>query len=99
MWVLFRVPCPTPDGRTARELYEKRVNGIDDAMRESAGEHGCTFHRAWHAADGSAFYALAHWRTREGAAAFFEQWQIEDEPGEVAILLEGDVGLVPLAGD
>jgi hypothetical protein len=98
MWVLFRVPCPTPDGRSARDLYERRLTWIDDAMRASAREHGCTFHRAWHAADGSAFYALAHWGTREGASAFFEQWQIDAEPGEVAIRLEGDVGLVPLGG-
>jgi hypothetical protein len=99
MWVLFTVPCPTPDGRSARDLYETRVTRIDDAMRASARELGCTFHRAWAAADGSAFYAVAHWRTAEGAQAFFEQWQIYDEPGEVAIELEGDVGLVPLGGD
>jgi hypothetical protein len=99
MWVLFTAPCPTPDGRTARDLYERRLTWIDDAMRESAREHGCTFHRAWAAADGSAFYALAHWRTREGARAFFEQWQIDSEPGEIAIELDGDVGLVPLGGD
>ena len=98
MWVLFTAPCPTPDGQTARDLYEKRLTWIDDAMRASAREHGCTFHRAW-AADGSAFYALAHWRTREGASAFFAEWQIESEPGEVAIVLDGDVGLVPLGGD
>jgi hypothetical protein len=99
VWVLFRAPCPTPDGRTARDLYERRIDWIDDAMRASACEHGCTFHRAWHAADGSAFYALAHWRTREGAQAFFEEWQIDAEPGETAVRLEGDVGLVPLGGD
>jgi hypothetical protein len=51
------------------------------------------------AADGSAFYALAHWRTREGAREFFERWDIEAESGEVSIVLEGDVGLVPLGGD
>lgn len=39
---------------------------------------------------------LAH---PEGARTFFERWQIGDEPGEVAIVLEGDVGLVPLGGD
>jgi hypothetical protein len=99
MWVLFHAPCPTPDGRTARDLYEKRLTWIDDAMRASARELGCTFHRAWHAADGSAFYALAHWQTREGAREFFERWQIDAEPGEVSVLLEGDVGLVPLGGD
>jgi hypothetical protein len=99
MWVLFSVPCPTPDGRTARDLYQRRVDWIDDAMRASAKELGCTFHRAWHTADDSAFYALAHWKTREGASAFFQQWQIGLEPGEVAIRLEGDVGLVPLGGD
>jgi len=38
-------------------------------------------------------------RTREGANEFFERWQIGDEPGEVAIVLEGDIGLVPLGGD
>ena len=33
------------------------------------------------------------------AQAFFEQWQIDGEPGEVASELDGDVGLVPLGGD
>jgi hypothetical protein len=99
VWVLFRVPAPTPDGRSARDLYERRETWISEEMRASARSHGCTFHRAWHAADGSAFYAVAHWQTREGAQAFFEEWQIEDEPGEVAIRLDGDVGLVPLGGD
>lgn len=96
MWVLFHVPCPTPDGQTARDLYEKRVTGISDEMRESARKHGCRFHRAWYAEGGSAFYALALWETREGARAFYEEWQIADEPGEVAIRLAGDVGLLPL---
>jgi hypothetical protein len=96
MWFLFSVPCPTPDGQTAMDLYEKRVTGITDAMRASARSHGCRFHRAWYAADGSAFHALAEWETREGAGAFFEKWNIEEEPGEVAVRLEGDVGLVPL---
>lgn len=95
MWVLFRVPCPTPDGRTAFDLYETRVQGITPEMQHSARKHGCRFHRAWYTSDGSAFYALASWDTREGAQAFFEEWNIEDEPGEVAYILEGDVGLVP----
>lgn len=95
MWVLFQVPCPTPDGQSAQDLYDKRVEGITPEMQASAVSHGCRFHRAWHALDGSAFYALAHWETREGARAFFEEWDIEDEPGEIAIFLEGDVGLVP----
>ena len=92
MWVLFSAPCPTPDGQTAQDLYEKRLTWISDEMRASARDLGCTFHRAWYARDGSAFYALAHWRTREGAHAFFEQWEISDEPGEVAITLEGVSG-------
>jgi hypothetical protein len=46
--------------------------------------------------DGSAFYALAWWDTPEGANSFFVEWDIDDEPGEVAIRLEGDVGLAPL---
>jgi len=96
MWVLFKVPCPTPDGRTAKQLYQKRVDWIDDAMRASARGHGCTFHRAWYSTDGSAFYVVAKWETMEGARAFFEEWDIQDEPGEEAIFLEGDVGLVPL---
>ena len=96
MWILFHVACPTAAGETARDLYAKRVTGITPQMQASAVEHGCTFHRAWYAADGSAFWALAEWQTREGAAAFFEEWHIEDEPGEVAYRLEGDVGLVPL---
>lgn len=95
MWVLFTAPCPTPDGQTAKDLYEKRVPWITDEMRASAREHGCRAHRAWYARDGSAFYALALWETREGARAFFEQWDIKDEPGERAIYLEGDIGLVP----
>ena len=95
MWVLFTAPCPTPDGQTAEDLYRKREVMITAEMRASARELGCRFHRAWHAADGSAFYALAKWETPEGASAFFERWQIADEPGEVAIRLLGDVGLVP----
>jgi hypothetical protein len=96
MWVLFRVPTPTPDGRTAKDLYDKRIRWISSEMQASAREYGCRFHRAWHAQDGSAFYALANWETREGASAFFELWEIEAEPGEEAIVLEGDVGLVRL---
>jgi hypothetical protein len=95
-WILFHVPSPTPDGRTARDLYQMRVDGITPEMQASAVRHCCTFHRAWHAADGSAFYAIARWASREGAHAFFTEWAIDDEPGEVAIRLEGDVGLVPL---
>jgi hypothetical protein len=96
MWVAFRVPCPTPDGRTALDLYEKRLHGITPAMQTSARRHGCRFHRAWYAEDGSAFWAIAEWETREGAIGFYREWAIEDEPGEEMILLEGDVGLVPL---
>ena len=95
-WVMFHVACPTADGRTAEDLYQERVNGITPAMKASARSHGCRFHRAWFAADGSAFYAIALWESREGANAFFREWEIADEPGEVAIRLEGDVGLVPL---
>jgi hypothetical protein len=95
MWILFVVPTPTPDGQTAEDLYRKRVTRITPEMQASARELGCRFHRAWHAEDGSAFYALANWESREAASAFFELWDIADEPGEVAIRLEGDVGLVP----
>jgi hypothetical protein len=96
MWILFQVPCPTEGGQSAVDLYEKRLTGITDEMRASAVAHGCGFHRAWYARDGSAFYAVAHWESPEGAQAFFEEWEIEDEPGEIAVLLDGDVGLVPL---
>ena len=96
MWTLFYVPCPTPDGQTAEDLYRKRVEGITEGMQASAERLGCRFHRAWYAADGSEFYAVARWASREGAHAFFTEWQIDDEPGEVAISLEGDIGLVPL---
>ena len=96
MWVLFRAATPTPDGQSAEDLYEKRIDWITPEMQASAREHGCRFHRAWYAQDGSAFYALALWETREGAHAFYKDWQIEAEPGEEAIALEGDVGLVPL---
>jgi hypothetical protein len=95
MWVLFMVPCPTPDGQTAEDLYRKRVDRITAEMQASARELGCRFHRAWYVEDGSAFYAVANWDSREGANTFFQRWQIEDEPGEVAIRLTGDVGLVP----
>lgn len=94
-WILFHVPTPTPDGQTAQDLYEKRVRWITDEMRDSARDHGCRFHRAWFTQDGSAFYALAFWEMREGANAFYRQWEIEDEPGEQTISLEGDIGLVP----
>ena len=95
MWILFQVPCPTPNGISADELLQKRVDRISPAMQASARKYGCHFHRAWVAADRSAFYAVACWETREGATQFFTEWNIEDEPGEVAIVLEGDIGLVP----
>jgi hypothetical protein len=95
-WILFRAPAGE---QSAQDMYEKRVTGITLDMQASARELGCTFHRAWYAADGSAFYALAHWASVEGAHTFFERWQIKDEPGEEAIVLAGDVGLVPLGGD
>ena len=96
MWILFRAPA---GDQTAKEMYEKRLTWITDEMRADARERGCTFHRAWYAADGSAFYALAHWESRDAANGFFERWSIDAEPGEEAIRLEGDVGLVPLGGD
>jgi len=96
MWVLFSVPCPTPDGRTARDLYDYRVQRITPEMQASAIGHGCRFHRAWYAEDGSAFYAVAEWETLDGAYTFFDEWDIQDEPGEVAVRIAGDVGLVPL---
>ena len=97
-WFLFHVPCPTPDGRTARDLYDKRLRWITDEMRDDARRHRCRFHRAWYAEDGSAFYALALWETREGGSAFYQRWDVQDEPGERTIVLEGDLGLVPLPG-
>jgi hypothetical protein len=93
--VLFTVPCPTPDGRSARDLYEDRVARITPEMQASAIAHGCTFHRAWCVEDGSAFLAIASWQTLEGARAFYAEWDITDEPGEVLLELEGDIGLVP----
>ena len=96
MWILFVVPTPTPDGRTAEDLYQYRVDRIAPEMQASARELGCRFHRAWYAKDGSAFYAVANWESREAANTFFERWDIADEPGEYAVVLEGDVGLVPI---
>ena len=69
MWVLFVVPCPTPDGQTAQDLYGKRVERIGPEMQASARELGCRFHRAWYAADGSAFYAVANWESRPASEA------------------------------
>lgn len=94
-WVLFTVKCPTPLGETADDLVAKRVPWITAEMQASAKRHGCRFHRAFAAADGSAFYAIACWETFAGAREFFTQWDINDEIGEVAIRLVGDVGLVP----
>lgn len=94
-WVLFVVPCPTPDGRSADDLLRRRVEWITPEMQRSAVQHGCRFHRAFAARDGSAFYAIACWEDIAGANAFFQQWDIGDEPGEIAIRLDGDVGLVP----
>jgi hypothetical protein len=95
MWIMFRAPCPTPEGQTAEDLYMKRVAGISPEMQASAAKHGCRFHRAWHTVDGSEFVAVANWDSREGARAFFREWDIQDEPGEIAFELLGDVGLVP----
>jgi hypothetical protein len=71
------------------------VVGISTDMQDDARRLGCRFHRAWYAADGSAFYALASWDDRAKATKFFERWQIAAEPGEEATILLGDVGLVP----
>jgi len=87
---------PTSDGQTAQDLYDKRVRWFTPEMKASARELGCRFHQAFMAKDRSAFWAVACWETREGALAFFAKWGIVDEPGEEAILLEGDVGLVTL---
>jgi hypothetical protein len=84
------------DGRSAQDLYDKRIPWFTPEMRRSARDHGCLFHRAWYARDGSAFYALALWETREGAGAFYRLWGVEDEPGEETIQLEGDLGLAPV---
>jgi len=75
-WILFHVPCPTPDGQTARDLYQKRLQN-NSAERQASAR------------------SMAGWDTREGASESFRRWDIEDEPGEVAVRLEGDVGLVP----
>jgi hypothetical protein len=95
VWMMFTVPCPTPKGETAADLLHKRVVGITPEMQRSASDLGCRFHRAWSAADGSAFVAVACWATREGAREFYEKWDIQDEVGEITTILEGNVGLVP----
>lgn len=94
IWLLFQVPCPTPLGETADDLLQKRYERITPEMRESARSLGCRFHRAFAAADGSAFWAIACWESREGATEFFQLWDIRDEAGEIAIPLTGDIGLV-----
>jgi len=72
---------------------------LEAAMRDIRGYAAMPVSEAaqdvQHSADGSAFYALALWDSPEGAGAFFEEWQIEAEADEEAIVLEGDVGLVP----
>lgn len=96
VWMMFTAPCPTPAGKTAEQMVREREIGISAEMQASAREHGCRFHRCWSTADGSMFVAIASWESREGARAFFEQWQIQDEEGEVVSQLVGDCGLVPL---
>ncbi len=32
-WVMFHLPCPTPDGQTAEDLYQKRVRMISLEMK------------------------------------------------------------------
>jgi hypothetical protein len=54
IWILFQVPCPTPNGISADQLLQKRIDWISPAMQASARKYG-----------------------------------------EVAIVLEGDIGLVP----
>ncbi len=78
MWVLFHVPCPTPDGQTAKDLDEKCIPWITAELQASAVRHGGRFHRAWYARDDSAFYTLANWESGEGANAFFDEWDITD---------------------
>ena len=56
-------------------------------MRTAAASTG-----AFVAADRSAFYAVACSKSRAAASAFFEEWQIDAEPAEAAIFLDGDVG-------
>src|SRR5436190_22429865 len=95
IWVLFTVPCPTtPSGTTADELLQKRYDMISPEMKASAKRNGCRFHRAFVSRERDRFVAIACWETPEGANAFFEEWQIDDEEGEVAIRLDGDIGLV-----
>jgi len=94
--ILYRVPCPTPDGRSAQDLYEKRVHGFTDEMRAAARALGCRFHRAWYARDGHALYAIAIWETPELAREFSQLHMkgfVSDELWET-IVLEGDTGLV-----
>jgi hypothetical protein len=96
MWMLFYVPCPTPDGQSAEELYQKRLKALTPEMKADARQHGCRFHRVWHARDGSAFYALVEWASREEEHAFYSRWNVQHDPGDTTIFLEGDLGLVPL---
>src|SRR5581483_11142639 len=42
VWVMFHVPCPTPDGQTAEQLYRKRLDWITPEMQPGAWELGCT---------------------------------------------------------
>jgi len=95
IWVLFTVPCPTrPSGTTADELLQKRVDLITPEMKASAKRHGCRFHRAFVSRERDQFVAIACWETPEGANAFFDEWQIDDEEGEAVVRLDGDIGLV-----
>lgn len=95
VWMLFTVPCPTPLGETAQDLLDKRITRITPEMQASARSLGCRFHRAFAAEDGSAFWAIACWKSAEAAREFFTLWDIKDEAGEVAIRLVGDIGVAP----
>ena len=96
MWIQFYVPCPTPDGRrhatctrpawTASLL---RCRPVPQNTAAASTERGtqATVPGSMH---------LRRGRRARALAAFFNEWNIEDEPGEVAVILEGDVGLVPV---
>jgi hypothetical protein len=73
----------------------KRLTRISPEMQASARELGAGSTARGTRTTARPSMPLRTGDSREGASRFFELWGIADEPGEIAVRLEGDVGLVP----
>jgi hypothetical protein len=97
MWILFSVPCPTPDGRTAQNLYQARVDRIGPEMQASARGTVAASTGRGTPATARCSTRWRSWRPRTGTGVYWS-WDIQDEPGEMSLRLEGDGRLVSWPG-